>query len=90
LIDIDIESHNLKHAKIEPLIIPEEKLQELKAVLADPKLADVRKSFVMRRISGTCLVCGQMPSYLATYKMLGITRIEKYCDECLARINKNY
>jgi hypothetical protein len=76
---------DLKRAKIEPLIIPKEKLEELKEVLANPKLADIRKSFVMRRISGTCLVCGQMPSYLASYKMLGITRIEKYCNRCLER-----
>ena len=79
-------SNNLKNAKIEPLIIPQEKLQELKAVLADPKLADVRKSFVMSRISGHCLVCGSMPTKIAKYRLFGVIKIERYCDECLARI----
>ena len=78
-------SNNLKNAKIEPLIIPQEKLQELKAVLADPKLADVRKSFVMSRISGHCLSCGNLPTKIVKYRMSGITKIEKYCDECLAK-----
>jgi hypothetical protein len=80
------QSNNLKHATIEPLIIPQEKLDELKTVLANPKLADVRKSFMMSRISGHCLVCGNLPSHIAKYRMNGITKIEKYCNECLERM----
>jgi hypothetical protein len=86
LIDLIIHpSHILKHAKIEPLIIPEEKLEELKTVLADPKLPDARKSFVMRGISGSCSVCGKLPSHKVTYCKYGATIIERYCDECLER-----
>jgi hypothetical protein len=75
--------HNLKRAKIEPLIIPQEKLEELKTLIQDPKLADIRKSVMMRQISGTCMVCGKMPSQIAKYRMYGATVIEKYCNECL-------
>ena len=89
MIDLVIPSHHALNskAKIEPLIIPQEKLDELKTVLENPKLADARKSFVMRRISGTCVICGQMPSQIAIYRKYGAIIIERYCDECLARIN---
>jgi hypothetical protein len=83
-------SYSLKHAQaiIEPLIIQEEKLQELKTILANPKVPEMRKHSVMRQISGTCHSCGEkIPLHLVKYRMRGITVIEKYCDECLARIN---
>ena len=85
MIDSNIPSHHALNSKtkIEPLIIPQEKLEVLKAVLADPKKPSMHKSFVMRQISGTCMVCGQMPSQIAKYRMYGATIIEKYCDECL-------
>jgi|GEM_PF-905093 len=76
----------LKKAVIEPLPVPQEKLDELKAVLANPKLPDAHKSFVMRSISGSCSICGKLPSYIATYRKYGASIIEKYCDECLRRI----
>ena len=80
-------SFSLKHAKvkIEPLIIPQEKLQELKTVLANPKLADVHKSFVMSRLTGHCAICGKLPSHIATYRKYGAIVIERYCDECLVK-----
>ncbi|MDW0291990.1 MAG: hypothetical protein QN778_08775 [Nitrososphaeraceae archaeon] len=83
-------SYSLKGAKIsiEPLIIPQEKLDELKTVLANPKLADVHKHTVMRQISGTCHSCGEkIPLHIVKYRMRGITVIEKYCDDCLRRFN---
>jgi hypothetical protein len=70
---------------IEPLIIPQDKLDELKAVLANPKLPDLRKNTMKRQISGTCLVCGNLPSHIAKYRRFGVTIVEKYCDECLYR-----
>ena len=83
MIDFIIPSLNLNHAKIEPLIIPQEKLQELKTVLANPKLADTRKSFVMRKLTGSFHSCGQMATQIAKYRMYGAAVIEKYCNECL-------
>ncbi len=78
-------SNNLKRARIEPLIIEKEKLEQLKKVLANPKLPELRKSIMKRQISGTCLVCGNLPSHIAKYRIYGATIIEKYCDECLRR-----
>lgn len=76
---------NLENATIEPLIIPHEKLQELKKVLANPKLPDAHKSFVKRQISGTCAICGNLPSHIAIYRKYGAIVIERYCDECLVK-----
>lgn len=80
--------NTLKHATIEPLIIPKELLDELKTVLANPKKPDLHKFLMMHRISGTCSVCGKLPSHIAKYRVHGIEVIERYCDECLARISK--
>ena len=78
--------NNLKRAKIEPLNLPQEKLDELKTILADPKKPEIHKEFMMSRISGHCLVCGSMPTKIAKYRLFGVIKIERYCDECLARI----
>ena len=85
MIDITPPFRSLKNAKIEPLIIPKEKLDELKTVLANPKSPDLRKSIMMRQISGSCSVCGNLHSHVAKYRMFGVTVLEKFCDECLDR-----
>jgi hypothetical protein len=46
--------NRLKGAKIEPLIIPQEQLDEFKAVLADPSWSDSHKSMMMRKLTGSC------------------------------------
>lgn len=71
-------------AIIEPFIIPQDKLNELKAVLANPKKGNLEKETVLRQ-TGACLVCGEMAKKLVKYRMFGITKIEKYCDECLSK-----
>jgi hypothetical protein len=87
LIDLIPPFHNnLNHAKIEPLNLPQEKLDELKTILADPKKPDLHKHMMKRSNSGTCLICGQMPSHIAKYRMYGAIVIERYCNECLARM----
>jgi hypothetical protein len=48
----------MKRVKFEPFIVPQEKLDELKAVMEDPTLPDMQKDIMMRRLSGTCHVCG--------------------------------
>ena len=75
----------MKDAIIEPLIIDKEKLQELKTILANPRLPDTRKSFMMRNISGSCSICGKLPSHRAIYRKYGAIVIERYCDECLVK-----
>jgi hypothetical protein len=87
LIDLIIDpSHNLKRTKIEPFIIPKEKLDELKAIREDPTSPEIRKNTMMRRYTGSCHSCGQRATQIAKYRMYGASIIEKYCDECLRRI----
>jgi hypothetical protein len=82
-------SYEMRRVKgiIEPLIIPQEKLDELKAVLENPKSPELHKNTMMRHI-GACLVCGQMARKIVKYRISGVIKIEKYCDECLARMQK--
>lgn len=84
---IKFNNNSLKRAKVEPFIIPQEKLDEFKAVLADPSWSDSHKSMMMRKLSGSCHSCGQMATQIATYRKYGAIVVEKYCDECLTRIN---
>jgi hypothetical protein len=87
LIDLIPLRNGLKRATIEPLVIPQEQLEELKSRLADPKWSDSHKSMIMRKLTGSCHSCGQMATQIATYRKYGAIVIEKYCDQCLARIN---
>lgn len=77
---------------IEPLNIPQDKLDELKALFANPHHPDLHKSLVLKRVSGgTCCSCGSLefsgvPTHIVKHKMHGITKIEKFCTQCLKRI----
>jgi hypothetical protein len=73
-------NNKLKRAKIEPFIIPPEKLDELKAVLQNPKKGDVEKYSMLRK-TGACLVCGELAEYLLKKRMYRMTVIQKYCSE---------
>ena len=75
---------------IEPLNIPQDKLDELKALFANPKQPDLHKSVVLKKVSGgACLSCGSIPSHIVKYKVYGMTKIEKYCQSCLERLVTN-
>jgi len=80
-------NNKLKGAKIEPFIIPPEKLDELKAVLENPKKGHAEKYSMLRK-TGACLVCGEMAEKIVKRRMFGMTKIEKYCDDCLIRMQK--
>lgn len=82
-------NNTLKRAKIEPFIIANDKLDELKALLEDPKKAEFHKNSMLRH-RGACLTCGKMATKLVKYRMLGITKIEKYCDLCLAKTQSSF
>jgi hypothetical protein len=69
---------------IEQFVLPQEKLDELKTALANPKLGSVQKNSMLRH-TGACLVCGQMATKIIKCRMFGVTVIQKYCDDCLAR-----
>jgi hypothetical protein len=55
----------LKNATIEPLNLPQEKLDELKTLLQDSNLSDYQKNNMKRRISGISSKCGQMATQIA-------------------------
>jgi hypothetical protein len=67
--------------------ISQEKLDELKAVFENSKLSEYQKNIRKRQISGSCCIDGKIPTKIVKYRRYGATVIEKYCDQCLARIN---
>jgi hypothetical protein len=40
-------------------------------------------------MGGTCFICQQMPTKIASYDMDGISLIERYCDKCIEKANLN-
>ena len=68
---------------IEPLIIPQEKLEQLKKIM-DSNLSEIQKKNTRRQISGTCSLCNKVPTKITKHRRFGVIVVEKYCDECLA------
>jgi hypothetical protein len=72
--------------EIEPLNLPQEKQDELKIILADSKLSEYQKNTKKRQISGSCCIDGKIPTKIVKYRRYGAIVVEKYCDECLERM----
>ena len=70
---------------ITPVVIPEDKLQFLKKKLHDPKVSQFLKRDFREIMGGTCSLCEEPPTKIVTYRMKGISVIERYCDKCLEK-----
>ena len=72
---------------VKPINASEKDLEMLKKVL-DSKLSYSGKTAKVKRVLGSyCIVCGALPTQIATYDYIGATRIERYCDECVKSVN---
>jgi hypothetical protein len=75
---------------ITPIVIADDKLQFLKKKLDDPSLSQyLKRDFIRVIMGGTCFICQQMPTKIASYDMDGISLIERYCDKCMEKANLN-
>ena len=73
---------------ITPVVIPEDKLQFLKKKLDDPKVSQfLKRDFIREIMGGTCSLCEEPPTKIVTYRMKGISVIERYCDKCLEKLS---
>ena len=75
-----------KPFSIEPLIIPPKKMERLKEVMARPNINSQAIKTELGKVSGKCTKCGWLASTILKYRVLGVTTIERYCDECLKSV----
>jgi hypothetical protein len=79
-----------KFLGVKPINASEEDLEMLKKVL-DSKVSDSGKTGKVKRVLGSyCIVCGALPTQIATYDYVGATRIERYCDSCVKSLEKQF
>jgi len=72
---------------IEPIVIPEDKLNKLKQVLNSKNTSPFMREKRIRQIAGgLCCLCDGLPTQILKYKLEDATLIEKYCDKCLPKI----
>jgi len=74
-----------KFLGVKPINASEEDLESLKKVL-DSKVSDCVKTLKIKRVLGSwCIVCGSIPTQIASYDYNGATKIERYCDSCVEK-----
>jgi len=73
---------------ITPVVISDDKLQFLKKKLDDPNVSQfLKRDFIREIMGGTCSICEELPTMIATYRMEGISVIERYCGKCLEKLS---
>ena len=73
---------------IKTIMYSEDKLKFIQQKLAKPTLSEYQKREYTRRfLGGHCAMCHEVPTKIASYDMVGIALIEKYCDKCIVKLN---
>ncbi len=71
-----------------PVVISDDKLQFLKKKVDDPNVLQfLKRDFIRETMGGTCSICEEPPTKIATYRMEGISVIERYCGKCLEKLS---
>ena len=74
--------------RIVPIIIPEDTLQKLNKFLGN--MSDMFKRDMMHKISGECMICHSIPDYMVIYDLDGASKVERYCDSCIKKVELQY
>ena len=51
--------------------------------------SEYRKSIYQRHTIGRCTTCGAIPTKILSFDVEDAKLIEKYCDKCFAKLDKN-
>jgi hypothetical protein len=75
---------------IEQIKITKERLNELKYLLKRPGLSNDGKNNLIRKyVGGVCWICGNFPTKILTYDVVGAKLIERYCDKCFEKLEES-
>ena len=78
----------MKKPVVKPIEVDKEKMEELKAILSS-KQGPFYKRDAQKRIVGECCICGRIPTKLLIYDVEDAKRIEKYCEACFEKCDKD-
>ena len=73
----------IKPPTISKIQISEADLEKLRKILQSNNIAPYIKIQSERRLTGVCILCGDIPDYIITRYYEGLQKIEKYCAKCL-------
>jgi hypothetical protein len=65
--------------------IPADQLEILNHAMTSKKYGPTERDRLLTKISGRCVICGGIPTQIASYDCAGATRIERYCDSCVVK-----
>jgi hypothetical protein len=67
-----------------------EDMESLRQVL-DSKVSDCVKTLKIKKVLGSwCILCGGIPTKIATYDYIDAIKIERYCDSCAVTLEKQF
>ena len=79
----------LKKPAIEPLDPDKTKYKKLRTILNSKSVGSYRQRSLQRSIVGECCICAAIPTKRVIHDKDGASLIEKYCDKCFAKCDKN-
>ena len=79
---------NKKKLTIKPILLSEQELSNLKAIIESKHIALCTKHMKVRSyLGGYCMTCNNLPSHEVHYRIAGATIVQRYCEDCLRREN---
>lgn len=76
--------------KIEPIDIPETKLEILKGLIENyDEIDTMKRDLIRKNVGGACSICQGFPTKKVTRQLRGALLIERYCNECFSKSGIN-
>ena len=75
----------MQKPSITPIPLTEDQLKILNRM--SRSTTDYDREYIRKRTgTGSCVMCENFATYLATYDVGGATRIERYCERCIKSV----
>ena len=75
----------MQKPSITPIPLTEDQLKLLNRM--SRSTTDYDREYIRKRTgTGSCVMCENFATYLATYDVGGATRIERYCERCIKSV----
>jgi hypothetical protein len=72
--------------RIKRMDTPAEELAVLKQVLDSNNITPMVKDRLVKKVVGSwCVICGGIPTQIASYDVGGAKKFERYCDACVEK-----
>jgi hypothetical protein len=76
----------VKPTKMESILIPANKLQELNRLLSSNDYEGKKRIMIRKLAGGTCHACSGIPTKKLSFDVKGASVIECYCNSCFDKL----